>query len=297
MDALDQEQFQEVVESLHDGLYVVDEQRCVLFWNKAAERITGFCKEEVVGRSCKDNVLCHVDENGSQLCLAQCPLSATIEHSQNREAEVYLHHKAGHRVPVLVRTSPRLDASGHCCGAIELFTDMSSGSFLWERFSELQKVALIDPVLELPNRRFVQQQLQSQLAQLKRFHLPFGVAQFRIPQYGARVREYGEDSVLQLRQVLAATIRRNLRPYDFMGIWDVDEFCGIFPNMDHGSLRIAAGRIASLLMRSAVRGPVENVLQFPIELRLAIAESGDSLAKLLERVDHSPLVNLLQKQN
>ena len=53
--------FSYIVDNLYDGLYVVDNDRTITYWNKAAERISGFSAEEVVGRKCSDNILTHVD--------------------------------------------------------------------------------------------------------------------------------------------------------------------------------------------------------------------------------------------
>lgn len=117
--------YKRILDSLHDGLYFVDPQRRITYWNKGAERITGFLAKEVVGKCCRDNILTHVDGDGRPLCLIGCPLSGTFEDGQDREAEVYLHHKDGHRIPVLVRISSLHADDGSLVGGIELFTDIS----------------------------------------------------------------------------------------------------------------------------------------------------------------------------
>jgi PAS domain S-box-containing protein len=53
--------YAKIFESLNDGLYFVDRDRVITYWNKAAEKISGFTAEEVVGRPCSDNILNHVD--------------------------------------------------------------------------------------------------------------------------------------------------------------------------------------------------------------------------------------------
>lgn len=45
------------VDNLHDGVYFVDSSRQILYWNQAAERISGYTAAEVLGRPCFDNVL------------------------------------------------------------------------------------------------------------------------------------------------------------------------------------------------------------------------------------------------
>jgi diguanylate cyclase (GGDEF)-like protein len=53
--------YREVLDNIYDGVYFLDRQRKIFFWNKGAERITGYQAADVMGRSCADDILCHVD--------------------------------------------------------------------------------------------------------------------------------------------------------------------------------------------------------------------------------------------
>src|SRR5512138_459514 len=97
--------FKVLLDNLYDGVYFVDRDRRITFWNKGAERLTGFSKQEADGRSCHDNFLTHIDENGRHLCLSGCPLAETIQDGRQRECDLFLHHKDGHRLPVSIRVS------------------------------------------------------------------------------------------------------------------------------------------------------------------------------------------------
>ncbi len=75
MDDLSNVDIKAIVDSLSDGVYVCDPQRRIIYWSKPAERITGWRAEEVVGRCCFDDVLCHIDKDGHKLCGEEyCPL-------------------------------------------------------------------------------------------------------------------------------------------------------------------------------------------------------------------------------
>ena len=65
---------QSLLQSINDGIYILDFDRNIIFWNKAAETITGFTSNEVIGKSCKDNILRHTDMNGNELCIGSCPM-------------------------------------------------------------------------------------------------------------------------------------------------------------------------------------------------------------------------------
>jgi len=120
--AMDAFQLQ-ILQCLYEGVYFVDERRTITFWNLAAETITGFKAEEIVGSRCMDNLLNHVDEKGNRLCLGGCPLSHALEDGKVREETLYLHHKDGHRVAVETRVVPLKDSEGRVMGAAEIFVE------------------------------------------------------------------------------------------------------------------------------------------------------------------------------
>ena len=73
-----------------------------------------------------------------------------------RTANIYLHHKDGHRVPISVRTNRLVDDKGNVLGGIKLFTDRSNQTANELRIQELEKMALLDKRTELPNRHYLE---------------------------------------------------------------------------------------------------------------------------------------------
>ena len=116
---LSQSSYENIVRSLHDGLYFVDRDRKIIYWNEAAEKISGFTASEIIGKSCADNFLTHIDGDDNNLCNGSCPLAITMQNGNLNEAEVYMHHKDGHRIPVSVRASTLRDNDGNIIGGIE----------------------------------------------------------------------------------------------------------------------------------------------------------------------------------
>lgn len=114
-----------LLNSLYDGVYIVDPQRRILFWNKAAEAMTGYSAEEVMGRSCADSILNHIDENGTLLCHSYCPILRALDSVCNQSAKVYPLTRWGHRFPVETHVSCILDDSGKPIAAIEVFRDIT----------------------------------------------------------------------------------------------------------------------------------------------------------------------------
>ncbi len=114
-----------VLNSIFDGVYVVDPGRRIIFWNRAAEEMTGYRAKDVMGRCCHDSMLNHIDEHGTMLCFTACPLQRSIETGESLGAKVYPRHSDGHRFPVMTHIGPIRDENGEIIAGIEVFRDIS----------------------------------------------------------------------------------------------------------------------------------------------------------------------------
>ena len=79
----------QLMDNLHDGIYCLDSRRTITYWNKAAERLTGYSAQEVLGSKCKDNILMHVDGSGCQLCKDNCPVSHAMASGVPHDGDMY----------------------------------------------------------------------------------------------------------------------------------------------------------------------------------------------------------------
>ena len=77
-----------LLDEVEDGIYIVDCERRVQYWNHGAEEITGYLAQDVVGRHCHQDLLMHCTAEGSVLCGGECPLLGAIEDGSRRECLV-----------------------------------------------------------------------------------------------------------------------------------------------------------------------------------------------------------------
>ncbi|HNQ90701.1 MAG TPA: adenylate/guanylate cyclase domain-containing protein [Verrucomicrobiota bacterium] len=129
-----------VLDSIFDGVYIVDLDRRILFWNCAAEEITGHRKQDVMGRCCHDSMLNHIDEHGTMLCFSACPLARSIQTGESIRAKVYPMHKEGRRFPVYTHIGAIRDETGAIIAGIEVFRDITQEEdfrLLQEKFNVL----------------------------------------------------------------------------------------------------------------------------------------------------------------
>jgi len=107
----------EFLSKIDSGVYFLDLDGKIIFWNRAAERLTGYAKERVLATRCSDNLLRHVTPDGRELCIDGCPLAASMRDRAIREAEVYMHCSDGSRQPITVYAAPLTDDSDTVIGA------------------------------------------------------------------------------------------------------------------------------------------------------------------------------------
>ncbi len=273
-----------IVENLNDGLYFVDLQRKITFWNKAAERISGFSADEVVGKHCFDNILTHIDNEGKSLCEGACPLAATMDDGKSREAKVYMHHKDGHRVPVSVRVSPMTDKEGRVIGGIELFTDVSGFEANEIRMKELEKLAFIDTLTQIANRKYVEKELANRFEEKRRYNISFGILFIDIDHFKKFNDTYGHDVGDLVLKFVANNFVANARPFDLFGRWGGEEFIGIIPNLEAADLEFVGNRLRRFVESSYISHEDGN-LKVTISIGATMANEEDDMETLIKRAD------------
>lgn len=242
--------FKVILESINDAVYFTDKNRCILYWNKAAENLTGFKSEEVVGKFCHDNILRHVDAEGNLLCLTGCPLSYAIRYDAPTKAKVFLHHKDGHRVPVVVKATPIKNMKGEIVGAAEVFFDNSYVENLHERIASLEDVALLDSLTQLSNRRYIEINLKSKILEISRYNRSYGLLFIDIDNFKDVNDTYGHNLGDMVLKMVAATLRNNVRYFDIVGRWAGDEFIIIVEIKSADNLKEIGHKILNLVRES-----------------------------------------------
>ena len=146
-----------ILDSLGDGVYVCDRERTIVYWSKSAERITGWSSEDVVGRRCLDEVLCHVDKDGHLLCGEEfCPLhrSMITGTASDLPVIVFAKGKSGQRIPMHVTVAPIRDKAGEVIGGVETFRDVSTLLADMQRAKRIQSLSLEHDLPSDPRVRF-----------------------------------------------------------------------------------------------------------------------------------------------
>src|SRR5579863_2958557 len=108
----DPEIYQTVLNGLQTGVYLVDRNRRIRFWNEGAERITGYLRQDVVGRFLRDHLLTITDEAKNLESDPADPINMVFRDGKPSITDVSILHKEGYRVPIVLRTIPVRNSHG-----------------------------------------------------------------------------------------------------------------------------------------------------------------------------------------
>jgi diguanylate cyclase (GGDEF)-like protein/PAS domain S-box-containing protein len=280
---IDEVFYKTLLDNLYDGVYFVDKERRITYWNKAAERITGYTAAEVVGKSCSDDILVHVDREGNNLCLGMCPLGDTIADGRARFSDVYLQHRDGHRLHVFVRAARILDEHGEVAGGIEVFTDTPPAAETYERYAELERLAFLDPLTGLANRRYAEITLGARLEELERYGWHFGVIFIDIDRFKDVNDRCGHDIGDEVLKMVAKTLQNSVRPFDVVSRWGGEEYVAVIAHVEGKKLVTIANRCRALVEQS--RYNAEKPVSVTVSLGVTLARQGDTVESIIKRAD------------
>jgi len=276
--------YQTILDNLFDGVYLVDRNRLINYWNKGAERITGFSGANVIGHKCYENILMHVDRTGKLLCNSGCPLVYTMEDGISREAEVYLHHSDGHRIPVLVRVNPLRNEAGEIVGAVESFSDDSNTLKERRRADAYKKEALEDTVTGIGNRRYIESKLHTALIESIQLGTQMGLLMVDIDHFKRVNDAFGHEVGDQALRMVAKTLESNIRGSDFLGRWGGEEFVLIIQDLNRESLKEVAEKLCALV-GSAQLKTTKGAIKLTVSIGAILSYPEDTPETIITKAD------------
>lgn len=276
--------FPGILDSIFDGLYIVDNDRKILYWNKAAEEITGYSREEMEGRFCYDNILQRIDNEGRQLCMGGCPMVSSINNGEAKKVEVFFHHKTGHRVPIQVRITPIRGAEGQIVGAVEIFNENFFRLQAEQRIRELENKALRDPLTGLFNRYYGIEKIETLLRKYEKMGDSFGIIFIDVDNFKSINDQRGHAVGDEVLKALARTLKENIRFKDIAVRWGGEEFVLILQETQRETVGALAEKFLNLI-RSTVVHSGDQKLHFTASSGATAVLPGDTAAIIVDRAD------------
>ncbi|MBS3768585.1 MAG: GGDEF domain-containing protein, partial [Candidatus Cloacimonetes bacterium] len=234
---------------------------------------------------CYDNILQHIDDKSNELCNDGCPLYASIGDGKKREAEVYLHHKEGYRVPVLIRTIPVKNNKNVVSGVVELFSINKNRISLEEKIIELRNENLKDELTNISNRRHLEEILDNLLKGeiIKKQNIAFCFSDIDdFKDINDNLGHLMGDKVLKM---VANTIDNNIRPSDKVFRWGGDEFALILFDIEDDKHLYKVLKRIKLLVNNSYLQVREKKISITMSFGGTIFDENDDKETLFKRAD------------
>lgn len=128
-----------LLSSIGEGVFAIDKNAEVIMFNDAAEKITGFLREEVLEKNYQDNLIFY-DRTQKQYCESFLDLIKKTGKNQSL-SELYLKKRNGEIFPVIVSAAPIFDTAKQLTGSIIVFRDVTKEKEVEQLKQELISIA------------------------------------------------------------------------------------------------------------------------------------------------------------
>jgi PAS domain S-box-containing protein len=112
--------FETILDSIADGVFTIDLDYTITYFNRAAETITGVSHEQALGQKC-------FDVFRANICQTSCALGQTMDTGKpGTNIPINILNSQGDRISASVSTSALVDDRGEIMGGVEIFRDLST---------------------------------------------------------------------------------------------------------------------------------------------------------------------------
>jgi PAS domain S-box-containing protein len=279
MSQVEPQLFKSFNDAMPYGACLVNLEGKIVYWNVAAEGISGYLGAEVLGRAYRGDLLVHY-ESDKGCAEVQCPLADVLRDGRTVTADLFLRHKDGHRLPVRLSAFSLRDAAGEVIGVGEIFnrTQPEPENTGWPGYSGRE----FEMATGLPAVEESQQQLEAMLH--SRTASSSALILIEMSEQRAILKHGGEAMLHRAIRTLARTVASMLPTPHYVGCWSAWRLLAIVPDCHPDALAKLQVALASVSSSCAVKWWGDRI---PVGTRAAArhvdpSKSADALIRDLE---------------
>lgn len=254
-----------VFEHVHEGICVTDAQGNVVDANAAYARITGYGRDEVLGRNLR-----MLNSGREAPGFYQAMWEAVLSQGHWR-GEVWNRHKAGHEYAAALTVSAIRASDGSVSSYVGILADITA-SKLHE--AELERIALYDALTGVPNRRLLQTRLEDALGRAQRYGTRLALAYIDLDGFKAVNDTHGHDAGDRLLIEMCNRLSGCLRKTDTLARLGGDEFVLLLVDLKQDTeWQTVVRRVLDAVARPVIDG--DNALQVSCSMGVTLYPDDD----------------------
>lgn len=274
------------LEALPLCVYVVNREGKIILWSAGAEQLTGYLRQDVLGRLCEEALL-EADEEGSQHAQGvSVPVPETIREGRAVASQLSLRSKTGRLLAVKLQTIPLRDDRGTIIGAVKIFEPIPGLGIGDRRQKKLGAYGCLDALTGLLNHSMIQAHLKESLSLYAVYPVPFSVMGIAIDDLSALRERYGQAGVDAALRMVAQTMEKGLRPTDFLGRLLDEEFLAILTECGEGDV-VKVGQRLSRMVRHAGVSWWGDTIHVAVSIGATTAHDNDTVGSLIRRAEEA----------
>jgi len=236
-------EFNQIFNAIDDGAWIIGNDKTVLRINAALMTFLGIKDEaDVIGRQCHELIkseICNTDK---------CPLHGLNNKNGRSELDVDIVGSENKAISFLFTSTPLLGLVNEQVGIVEHFKDITERKDYQEKLekanSELQRLATIDGLTQVANRRHFEETLSREWLRMRREGLPLSLILSDVDFFKRYNDHYGHPAGDECLQSVAQCMQSSIhRPSDFVARYGGEEFAVILPNTDSQGASVVAENI------------------------------------------------------
>ena len=204
-----------VFDNSQDGIVITDTNNNLIEVNPAFTRITGYEREEVIGKNPR------LLSSGHQNQAFYEAMWQSLEQNKTWRGEVWNRRKSGEIFVELLSISAIIDDNGQVQRYVGVFSDISR---IKEHEAELTQVANYDALTGIPNRRLLADRLGQAILQARRSGKLLSVCYLDLDGFKQVNDQYGHEAGDQLLVETTRRLQKVLRAEDTLARLGGDEF-------------------------------------------------------------------------
>jgi diguanylate cyclase (GGDEF)-like protein/PAS domain S-box-containing protein len=267
------------LDSLPEGIALLGDRGEVMFWNRAAEAISGYASVELLTRPIPEG-LEELLLDGTRYGNLQQDLKPQPGHG----AVVHARHKLGHNVQAIARMLILRDGLGGRIGTAVVFHPAANLDALPHGESGE------DDDVEA-SQADIEERLATEFEDCAHSDLPFGVLWIRVDQAPGLRKTHGAGACEAMLEKLERALAQGLRPSEELGRWGDDEFLIIAHERTAEMLAAHAQGLAGLARTADFRWWGDRV-SLTVSIGTAQADPAETLAQLLERAQEAMISSI-----